>query len=195
MAHPPQLFLLRPSKGYKHNTGVAPGLGPNFTPWLDGLADETTAVEARLVRAEAMCARRGAKLTEIRRNVLRLILQSREPVGAVCAAGRAARAAWQRQAADDLSRAGFSAGAGAGASGGTAGGVCRLPRRWGSSARGAVPDLRDVRAGDGDGGWAGGGGGAGGPRRGWGFARGRWWWRLRGFVRLVRLGRRLLLLW
>ena len=39
-------------------------------------------MEARLVRAEQICARRGARLTDIRRNVLRLVLQSREPVGA-----------------------------------------------------------------------------------------------------------------
>ena len=40
------------------------------------------ALEERLVRAEQNCARRGAKLTDIRRNVLRLILESPEPVGA-----------------------------------------------------------------------------------------------------------------
>jgi Fur family zinc uptake transcriptional regulator len=40
------------------------------------------ALEDRLARAEQICARRGAKLTDIRRNVLRLILESGEPVGA-----------------------------------------------------------------------------------------------------------------
>ncbi len=49
---------------------------------MDGPDDETNAVETRLARAEQICARRGARLTDIRRNVLRLILQSREPVGA-----------------------------------------------------------------------------------------------------------------
>jgi Fur family zinc uptake transcriptional regulator len=39
-------------------------------------------LEDRLARAEAACARRGARLTDMRRTVLRLILQSREPVGA-----------------------------------------------------------------------------------------------------------------
>jgi Fur family zinc uptake transcriptional regulator len=39
-------------------------------------------MEDRLTRAELLCARRGAKLTAIRRNVLRLIWESREPVGA-----------------------------------------------------------------------------------------------------------------
>jgi Fur family zinc uptake transcriptional regulator len=39
-------------------------------------------LEDRLSRAEQLCARRGAKLTDIRRNVLRLILESGEPVGA-----------------------------------------------------------------------------------------------------------------
>jgi Fur family zinc uptake transcriptional regulator len=41
-----------------------------------------TAVTERLARAEATCARRGVRLTDIRRDVLRLILQSNEPVGA-----------------------------------------------------------------------------------------------------------------
>jgi Fur family transcriptional regulator, zinc uptake regulator len=36
----------------------------------------------RLARAEAACARRGAKLTDTRRDVLRLILESPEPIGA-----------------------------------------------------------------------------------------------------------------
>jgi Fur family zinc uptake transcriptional regulator len=36
----------------------------------------------RLTRAEAACARRGAKLTDVRRTVLELILESREPIGA-----------------------------------------------------------------------------------------------------------------
>jgi Fur family zinc uptake transcriptional regulator len=36
----------------------------------------------RLARAEAACALRGAKLTEIRRTVLELILQAGEPIGA-----------------------------------------------------------------------------------------------------------------
>jgi Fur family zinc uptake transcriptional regulator len=36
----------------------------------------------RLSRAEAACARRGARLTDVRRTVLGLILESREPIGA-----------------------------------------------------------------------------------------------------------------
>jgi Fur family zinc uptake transcriptional regulator len=40
------------------------------------------AIEDRLVRAEQLCTRRGARLTDIRRNVLRLILESGEPLGA-----------------------------------------------------------------------------------------------------------------
>jgi Fur family zinc uptake transcriptional regulator len=39
-------------------------------------------LEDRLTRTEQICARRGARLTDIRRNVLRLIMESREPVGA-----------------------------------------------------------------------------------------------------------------
>jgi Fur family zinc uptake transcriptional regulator len=36
----------------------------------------------RLARAEAACARRGARLTDVRRTVLKLILEAREPIGA-----------------------------------------------------------------------------------------------------------------
>jgi len=38
--------------------------------------------EDRLARAEAACARRGARLTDMRRTVLKLILEAREPIGA-----------------------------------------------------------------------------------------------------------------
>lgn len=38
--------------------------------------------EDRLARAEAACARRGARLTDVRRTVLKLILEAREPIGA-----------------------------------------------------------------------------------------------------------------
>ncbi len=41
-----------------------------------------TDVAARLARAEAACAAAGVRLTAIRRDVLRLILQSGEPIGA-----------------------------------------------------------------------------------------------------------------
>ena len=39
-------------------------------------------VNDRLARAQAACARRGAKLTDVRRTVLELILQAGEPIGA-----------------------------------------------------------------------------------------------------------------
>jgi Fur family zinc uptake transcriptional regulator len=39
-------------------------------------------VAARLASAEAACAGRGVRLTDVRRDVLRLILQAGEPVGA-----------------------------------------------------------------------------------------------------------------
>lgn len=39
-------------------------------------------LEAMLDRAEALCARRGAQLTELRRQVLRLVLEAEQPVGA-----------------------------------------------------------------------------------------------------------------
>ena len=42
----------------------------------------SAALTTRLARAEAACAQRGLRLTEVRRDVLRLILQAGEPVGA-----------------------------------------------------------------------------------------------------------------
>ena len=44
--------------------------------------DAPPSLHDRLVRAEAACARRGARLTDVRRTVLELILQAREPIGA-----------------------------------------------------------------------------------------------------------------
>jgi Fur family zinc uptake transcriptional regulator len=45
-------------------------------------AHDETVLADRLSRAEAACARRGARLTDVRRTVLELILESREPIGA-----------------------------------------------------------------------------------------------------------------
>jgi Fur family zinc uptake transcriptional regulator len=42
----------------------------------------TASLETMLDRAEAQCARRGAQLTELRRQVLRLVLEAEQPVGA-----------------------------------------------------------------------------------------------------------------
>jgi Fur family zinc uptake transcriptional regulator len=39
-------------------------------------------LERMLDRAEALCTRRGAQLTELRRQVLRLVLEAEQPVGA-----------------------------------------------------------------------------------------------------------------
>jgi Fur family zinc uptake transcriptional regulator len=39
-------------------------------------------MDASLDRAAALCTRRGAQLTELRRQVLRLVLESEQPVGA-----------------------------------------------------------------------------------------------------------------
>jgi Fur family zinc uptake transcriptional regulator len=39
-------------------------------------------LDTMLDRAEAQCARRGAQLTELRRQVLRLVLEAEQPVGA-----------------------------------------------------------------------------------------------------------------
>lgn len=46
------------------------------------MAEATTSVEQQLGAAEQACARRGAQLTELRRQVLRLILESDSPIGA-----------------------------------------------------------------------------------------------------------------
>jgi Fur family zinc uptake transcriptional regulator len=43
---------------------------------------EAAGLEAALARAEAACAARGAQLTELRRQVLRLVLEAEQPVGA-----------------------------------------------------------------------------------------------------------------
>lgn len=45
-------------------------------------ATGNVAITDRLARAEAECARRGVRLTDVRRDVLRLILQAGEPMGA-----------------------------------------------------------------------------------------------------------------
>lgn len=45
-----------------------------------GGADQ--AIAGRLAAAEALCAARGARLTDLRRDVLRLVLEAGEPVGA-----------------------------------------------------------------------------------------------------------------
>ncbi len=49
---------------------------------MHGQAPAPHLIEERLARAEAICARRGARLTKLRRDVLALILASPEPVGA-----------------------------------------------------------------------------------------------------------------
>ena len=43
---------------------------------------EGASLETTLDRAAAQCARRGAQLTELRRQVLRLVLEAEQPVGA-----------------------------------------------------------------------------------------------------------------
>jgi len=56
--------------------GVGEGEG------MDATAEGERAVEAALDRAQAACAARGAQLTELRRQVLRLILAAPQPIGA-----------------------------------------------------------------------------------------------------------------
>lgn len=45
-------------------------------------ASQDATIDAALDRAAALCARRGAQLTELRRQVLRLVLEAEQPVGA-----------------------------------------------------------------------------------------------------------------
>jgi Fur family zinc uptake transcriptional regulator len=49
---------------------------------MGGVFAVAPAVDAALAEAEAACLRRGAQLTELRRQVLRLVLESGQPVGA-----------------------------------------------------------------------------------------------------------------
>jgi Fur family zinc uptake transcriptional regulator len=49
---------------------------------MGGTTERETAVEAALDRAAAACLARGAQLTELRRQVLRLVLAAPQPVGA-----------------------------------------------------------------------------------------------------------------
>jgi Fur family zinc uptake transcriptional regulator len=51
-------------------------------PHAPPASENGPAITARLARAEAACAERGVRLTDMRRDVLRLILQAGEPVGA-----------------------------------------------------------------------------------------------------------------
>jgi Fur family zinc uptake transcriptional regulator len=46
------------------------------------MAATQTALDATLDRAAAACARRGAQLTDLRRQVLRLVLEAGQPLGA-----------------------------------------------------------------------------------------------------------------
>jgi Fur family transcriptional regulator, zinc uptake regulator len=46
------------------------------------LADGRGGIDSALAEAEAACQRRGAQLTELRRQVLRLVLEAGQPVGA-----------------------------------------------------------------------------------------------------------------
>jgi len=49
---------------------------------VGGSPQEALILQERLARAEQACAKRGARLTDMRRTVLELILQAREPIGA-----------------------------------------------------------------------------------------------------------------
>ncbi|OYW08562.1 MAG: hypothetical protein B7Z53_04500 [Rhodospirillales bacterium 12-71-4] len=53
---------------------------------------EDPAMEAALDRAAASCTRHGAQLTELRRQVLRLVLEAEQPIGAYALLDRLRRA-------------------------------------------------------------------------------------------------------
>ncbi|MDB5373273.1 MAG: transcriptional repressor [Belnapia sp.] len=59
-----------PDTAAKDAPGIAPRLAPGIT------------LETSLDRAAALCTRRGAQLTALRRQVLRLVLEAEQPVGA-----------------------------------------------------------------------------------------------------------------
>ena len=55
--------------------------------------DHESCIDAALDRAAALCARRGARLTELRRRVLELVWRGHEPVGAYDVLAQMGRAA------------------------------------------------------------------------------------------------------
>jgi Fur family zinc uptake transcriptional regulator len=55
--------------------------------------DHESCIDAALDRAAALCTRRGARLTELRRRVLELVWSGHEPVGAYDVLARMGRAA------------------------------------------------------------------------------------------------------
>lgn len=55
--------------------------------------DHESCIDAALDRAAALCARRGARLTELRRQVLELVWRGHQPVGAYDLLARMGRAA------------------------------------------------------------------------------------------------------
>jgi Fur family zinc uptake transcriptional regulator len=58
------------------------GAGTKASPAKSGDHDHGRCVDDALKRAETVCARNGARLTEIRRRVLELVWRNHEPVGA-----------------------------------------------------------------------------------------------------------------
>ena len=84
-------------------------------------------IDAALDRAAALCARRGARLTRLRRRVLELVWQGHSAVKAYDLLGELDRRRRGRQAAHRLPGAGLSDRPWAGASSGEPERLCRLP--------------------------------------------------------------------
>ncbi len=118
-------------------------------------AEFSRRTEGLLDRAEAICERRGANLTELRRHVLGLVLDAASPTGAYELLDRLRQTRRGAAPPTDLSCAGFPAGSGPDPPGRAAIGVRRLRcglhrrHRWQEPyARCAVPDLPRLRQGD-----------------------------------------------
>ncbi len=69
-----------PSPGWRWS--LSPKWNASFCLMTSAPAQTRDSFDDRLARAEAACARRGARLTDVRRMVLKLILEAQEPIGA-----------------------------------------------------------------------------------------------------------------
>ena len=104
--------------------------------------------ETLLTRANVICEGRGVRLTDLRRQVLGLILDRDGADRRLRPAGPASQHPPRRRAAHGVSRAGVPAGTGAGAQAGEPAVVRRVHRRGRPRSRRPVSDLPDLRQGD-----------------------------------------------
>src|SRR3954453_3718975 len=72
-------------------SGASPRERGRTAPFQPKDHDHADCVAAALGAAERLCARRGARLTELRRRVLELIWRSHEPIGAYALLDRLGR--------------------------------------------------------------------------------------------------------